>query len=141
MAYGEAPKQETPKYRKANFPRITVDLSPDDLEMIDNLARHTGEHRTTLIKRLVREEWENVRRRDTVREYAIINRSIENAPGDSKEVLFISQDPQEIVDKLLDCNCTDADSAVEMYLVDKYDDFFEGSDFFTVSDFIRKVRK
>ena len=69
-------------------------------------------------------------------EYAIINHGIEKAPYHNEDVLFESQDSEEIVAKLIECQCNDSSESVEIYTVTDKGDFYEGSDFKTVSDFL-----
>lgn len=58
MTYTEAHKRAQLKYRKTKRARMELEMSPEEMEMINRLAEKTGESRTALIKRLVKEEAE-----------------------------------------------------------------------------------
>lgn len=76
------------------------------------------------------------------KEYAIINHNVEDAPGNNEDVLFESQDPEEIIRKLKELEEGKNDMtgySIEEYTVDKDGDFFEGSDFDTVSNFCKRI--
>ena len=77
--------------------------------------------------------------RKTFKEYSIINHPINEAPYHVDDYLFASQDKNEIVKKLKECNCTDEDSTVEIYEVDEDGDFVQGSDFDEPSNFIKNI--
>lgn len=77
--------------------------------------------------------------RKTFKEYAIINHPISEAEDHVEDVLFFSQDKHEIVKKLIDCQCTDEDSTVEIYEVYEDGDFAQGSDFDEPSNFIKNI--
>lgn len=76
------------------------------------------------------------------REYAIINHNIDDAPTNNEDVFFESQDPEEIIRKLqeLEDGQNDmTDYAIEEYTVDQDGDFFDGSDYDTVSNFRKRT--
>ena len=71
-------------------------------------------------------------------EYAILNVTVDNAPLNNHNVLFESQDTSEIIKNIVECNCTDDDSCVEIYRVTDDGDFYDGSDFDTISNFKKR---
>lgn len=60
MAYSEAAKRATLKYRKEKRARVALDISLEELETLNRLTEKTGESRAGLIKRLIREEAEKL---------------------------------------------------------------------------------
>lgn len=76
------------------------------------------------------------------REYAIINHNIDEAPVSNEDVLFESQDPEEIVKKLQQLEDEQNDMTeytVEEYTVDSDGDFYDGSDYDTVANFKKRT--
>lgn len=76
------------------------------------------------------------------REYAIINHNIDDAPTNNEDVFFESQDPEEIIRKLqeLENGQNDmTDYTIEEYTVDQDGDFYDGSDYDTVSNFRKRT--
>ena len=76
------------------------------------------------------------------REYAIINHNIDDAPTNNEDVFFESQDPEEIIRKLqeLEDGQNDmTDYTIEEYTVDSDGDFYDGSDYDTVSSFRKRT--
>lgn len=77
-----------------------------------------------------------------ITEYAIINHGIEDAPYHNEDVIFESQDPEEIVNKLKDLttgDCSLEEFTVEIYEVDEDGDFWQGSDFDTAQNFCARI--
>lgn len=60
MAYSEASKRATLKYRKEKYARMGLEMKPEDMNLLNRISEHTGESRTALIKRLIREEAERL---------------------------------------------------------------------------------
>lgn len=76
------------------------------------------------------------------KEYAIISHNIEDAPLNTEDTLFESQDPEEIVKKLNELEEGSEDMteySIEEYTVDEDGDFVEGSDFDTISNFRKRT--
>ena len=76
------------------------------------------------------------------REYAIINHNIDDAPTNNEDVFFESQDPEEIIRKLqeLEDGQNDmTDYTIEEHTVDQDGDFYDGSDYDTVSNFRKRT--
>ena len=72
-------------------------------------------------------------------EYAILNVTVDNAQlNHNVLVLFESQDASEIIKHIVECNCTDDDSCVEIYRVTDDGYFYDGSDFDTISNFQKR---
>lgn len=76
------------------------------------------------------------------KEYAIISHNIEDAPLNTEDTFFESQDPEEIIRKLNDLEEGGEDMnnySIEEYTVDEDGDFVDGSDFDTVSNFRKRT--
>ena len=72
------------------------------------------------------------------KEYAIINHNIEEAPYRNEDVFFESQNPNEILVKLIELEQGGndlEDYSIEEYTVDEDGEFYEGSDFDTAENF------
>lgn len=61
MAYSEAQKRATLKYRKEKRARMGLEMKPEEMELLNRIAKKTGESRTALIKRLIKEEADRLR--------------------------------------------------------------------------------
>lgn len=74
----------------------------------------------------------------TITEYAIINAPIEIATENNHDVRFESQDLDEILFQLTEMGGDDSDTSIEIYAVDEDGEFVDGSDFDTVSNFLKR---
>ena len=71
-------------------------------------------------------------------EYAILTVPINNTTNNNDKVLYTSQDAKDICEKIKEYNCTDAEHSIEIYQVDSDGDYIEGSDFDTITNFLKR---
>lgn len=78
----------------------------------------------------------------TITEYAIINAPLTTAPENNQKVRFCSQDLDEILYQLTECGgIDDSNTSIEIYTVDENGEFVEGSDFDSMSNFLKRNMK
>jgi hypothetical protein len=70
-------------------------------------------------------------------EYAIINAAIGDTERDY-EVFFKSSNPQEIINNLKTNNYNPETTSIEDYTVDDDGEFYEGSNYDTIDNFIKR---